>query len=238
MHFIYLFFIPHVIGVNVETALFEVPVNSISKDIKTLQQKIKNQKDKCINPPSFEWCEKDAVRHEGWHSESDFGIAICDSTIWTRENHFNGLHLVEQELEVIALTFENCLITLGIDIEEFSKVEKDLQEDMKRIPTFRTINHPKLVDDNGFEIAKSEIIDIFSSGEKMIEDFEKGNYADVVFTFFKQLKQTITILFKKRDGETKIDPSGDIAWLYGNTMLNVSTLKYYLVTYFHFKIIR
>ena len=30
-----------------------------------------------------------------------------------------------------------------------------------------------------------EIKDIFSSGEKMIEDFEKGNYADRLFTFSK-----------------------------------------------------
>ena len=227
MYFFYpILFIPQVIvALNVETALFEVPIKSISKDITTLQNQIKNQMDKCLNPPSIEWCDKNAVSDEGWNEISDFGIAICDSTIWNRENHYNGLHLVEQELEVIALTFENCLIMLGIDIEELSKVEKEITKDLKRTPTFRTINHPKLVDDNGIQIAKDEINAIFSSGEKMIEDFEKGNYADMIFVFGKQLKHTMSLLFKSRNGEKNDDSSGAIGWLSGKTMLNVRTLK-------------
>ena len=48
--------------------------------------------------------------------------------------------------------------------------------------------------------------------------------SDMIFTFFKQLKQTVSLLFKKREGENKIVTSGAIAWLYANTMLNVSTI--------------
>ena len=226
MHLIYvvLIFLPLNICLDIETALFEVPIKGIGEEIQKLKDIIKYQKDKCVNPPSMEWCDNNAVKHKGWHAESDFGIAICASTIWTRTNHYNGLAILEQELDVITLTFEAVLISLEIDTDEIISVEKEIAKDSKKTPTFRTINHPKLVDDNGFQVAKDEIQDIFGSGEKMIKDFEDGNYADMIFTFFKQIKQTVSLLFKKRDGENKIGTSDAIAWLYGNTMLNVSNI--------------
>ena len=220
-----LLYLPQFVGaLQVETALFEVPVKSINEDIKTLQRKIKDQKAMCLTPPSTEWCDKNTVKHEGWNEDSDFGIAICGSTIWDRENHYNGLHLVEQELDVIALTFENCLIMLGLDIEELSKVEKEITKDLERIPSFKTINYPKLRDDNGNDIVMDEISNIFSSGEKMLEDFEKGNYKEMLFTFGKQIKHTFSLLFKKRNDETDHEEYGAIGWLSGKTMLNVSTM--------------
>ena len=231
MHLIYLLvliFLPMNVCLDIETALFEVPIKGIGEEIEKLKTIITEQKDKCLNPPSSEWCDLNAVKEEGWHAESDFGIAICGSTIWTRTNHYHGLTLVEQELDVITMTFEAVLISLDIDTEEIVQIEKELEEDIKKTPKFRTINHPKLVDDNGFQIAKEELEDIFESGEKMIQDFEDGNYADMVFTFFKQIKQTVGLLFKKRAGEANMGTSDTIAWLYGNTMLNVST---YIASY-------
>ena len=226
MYLIYLvlIFLPLNLGLDIETSLFEVPIKGIGEEIKKLKDAVIYQKDKCLNPPSMEWCDINAVKHEGWHAESYFGIAICASTIWTRTNHYHGLAIVEQELDVITFTFEAVLISLGIDPDEIITVEKEIAKDSNKTPTFRTINHPKLVDDNGFQVAKDEIQDIFGSGEKMIQDFEDGNYADMIFTFFKQLKQTVSLVFEKREGENKIKTSGAIAWLYANTILNVSTI--------------
>ena len=241
MYFIYLvlIFLPLNVCLDIETALFEVPINGIGEEIKKLKDSIIYQKDKCLNPPSREWCDINAVKHEGWHAESDFGIAICDSTIWTRTNHYNGLAIVEQELDVITLTFEAVLISLEIDPDEIIRIEKEIAKDSNKTPTFRTINHPKLVDDNGFQVARDEIQDIFGSGEKMIQDFEDGNYADMIFTFFKQIKQTVSVLFNKREGENDTTTSDDIAWLSGNTMLNVSNiiLNHTMLYFFNFNVI-
>ena len=67
-----------------------------------------------------------------------------------------------------------------------------------------------------------EISNIFSSGEKMLEDFEKGNYKEMLFTFGKQIKHTFSLLFKKRSDERDHEEYGAIGWLSGKTMLNVS----------------
>ena len=149
-------------SLDIETSLFEVPIKKIGEEIKKLKDTIIYQKDKCVNPPSMEWCDINAVKHEGWHAESDFGIAICGSTIWTRTNHYNGLAILEQELDVITLTFEAVLISLEIDPDEIIRIEKEIAKDSNKTPTFRTINHPKLVDDNGFQVARDEIQDIFA----------------------------------------------------------------------------
>ena len=95
------------------------------------------------------------------------------------------------------------------------------------------------MDDNGFQVARDEIQDIFGSGEKMIQDFEDGNYGDMIFTFFKQIKQTVSLLFNKREGENDTTTSDDIAWLSGNTMLNVSNiiLNHTMLYFFNFNVI-
>ena len=137
------------------------------------------------------------------------------------------------------MLFEAVLISLEIDTDEIISVEKEIAKDSNKTPTFRTINHPKLVDDNGFQVARDEIQDIFGSGEKMIQDFEDGNYGDMIFTFFKQIKQTVSLLFNKREGENDTTTSDDIAWLSGNTMLNVSNiiLNHTKLYFFNFNVI-
>ena len=55
---------------DIETSLFEVPIKKIGEEIKKLKDTIIYQKDKCVNPPSMEWCYNNAVKHKGWHAES------------------------------------------------------------------------------------------------------------------------------------------------------------------------